>query len=82
MTNLIAQAKMSERYPCPYSSTALMSLMGALLSVSYAFCVERDLSEWRLGWNIRLLTVAYAVCMLFFLFIILFLFLFGLTYIY
>ncbi|KOM54022.1 hypothetical protein LR48_Vigan09g268100 [Vigna angularis] len=57
---LIIQAKMSERYPCPYSSTALMSLMGALLSVSYAFCVERDLSQWRLGWNIRLLTVAYA----------------------
>ena len=78
MTNVefnVAQAKMSERYPHPYSSTALMSLMGALLSVSYAFCVERDLSQWRLGWNIRLLTVAYAVCM----FIILFLFLFGLT---
>jgi len=58
------QAKMSERYPSPYSSTALMSLMGALLSVSYAFCVERDLTQWRLGWNIRLFTVAYAVCML------------------
>ncbi|KAK8469083.1 hypothetical protein PHAVU_006G210100 [Phaseolus vulgaris] len=57
---LIIQAKMSERYPSPYSSTALMSLMGALLSVSYAFCVERDLTQWRLGWNIRLFTVAYA----------------------
>lgn len=57
---LIIQAKMSERYPCPYSSTALMSLMGAVLSISFAFCVERDLSQWRLGWNIRLLTVAYA----------------------
>ena len=52
---------MSERYPCPYSSTALMSLMGAVLSISFAFCVERDLSQWRLDWNVRLLTVAYAV---------------------
>ncbi|XP_027338630.1 WAT1-related protein At1g68170-like [Abrus precatorius] len=57
---LIIQAKMSERYPCPYSSTALMSLMGALLSISFAFCLDRDLSQWRLGWNVRLLTVAYA----------------------
>ncbi|KAK7412100.1 hypothetical protein VNO78_03547 [Psophocarpus tetragonolobus] len=57
---LIIQAKMSERYPYPYSSTALMSLMGALLSISFAFCLERDLSQWRLGWNVRLFTVAYA----------------------
>ncbi|KAL2342145.1 hypothetical protein Fmac_010085 [Flemingia macrophylla] len=57
---LIIQAKMSERYPCPYSSTALMSLMGALLSIAFAFCIERDLSQWRLGWNVRLITVAYA----------------------
>nr|KYP63126.1 Auxin-induced protein 5NG4 [Cajanus cajan] len=57
---LIIQAKMSQRYPCPYSSTALMSLMGALLSISFAFCVERDFSQWKLGWNVRLLTVAYA----------------------
>ncbi|KAK7302478.1 hypothetical protein RJT34_13368 [Clitoria ternatea] len=57
---LIIQAKMSERYPCPYSSTALMSLMGALLSITFAFCFDRDLSQWKLGWNVRLLTVAYA----------------------
>ncbi|KAK7246803.1 hypothetical protein RIF29_41673 [Crotalaria pallida] len=57
---LIIQAKMSQRYPSPYSSTALMSLMGALLSVSFAFILERDLSQWRLGWNVRLITVAYA----------------------
>lgn len=53
---------MSERYPSPYSSTALMSLMGGLISIVFAFCLERDLSQWKLGWNIRLITVAYAVC--------------------
>uniref|UniRef100_A0A0R0INW1 WAT1-related protein n=1 Tax=Glycine max TaxID=3847 RepID=A0A0R0INW1_SOYBN len=56
---LIIQAKMSESYPRPYSSTALMSLWGSLLSIVLALCVERDWSQWRLGWNIRLLTAAY-----------------------
>ncbi|KAF1882361.1 hypothetical protein Lal_00039008 [Lupinus albus] len=51
---------MSERYTCPYSSTALMSLMGALLSITFTFLLERDLSQWRLGWNVRLIAVAYA----------------------
>ncbi|KAK7328223.1 hypothetical protein VNO77_22325 [Canavalia gladiata] len=57
---LIIQTKMSERYPCPYSSTALMSFMGGILSIAFAFSFDRDLSQWRLGWNVRLLTVAYA----------------------
>ncbi|XP_020977795.1 WAT1-related protein At1g68170-like isoform X4 [Arachis ipaensis] len=57
---LIIQAKMSSAYPYPYSSTALMCLMAALLSVIFTFCVERDLSQWKLGWNVRLFTVAYA----------------------
>ncbi|KAJ9160030.1 hypothetical protein P3X46_025471 [Hevea brasiliensis] len=57
---LIIQAKMSAKYPCPYSSTALMSTMAAIQSVVYTFCVEKDWSQWKLGWNIRLLTAAYA----------------------
>ncbi|EEF31412.1 WAT1-related protein At1g68170 [Ricinus communis] len=57
---LIIQAKMSERYPCPYSSTALMSFMASIQAVVYALCVEKDFEQWKLGWNIRLLTAAYA----------------------
>ncbi|CAK9160437.1 unnamed protein product [Ilex paraguariensis] len=57
---LILQAKMSEQYPCPYSSTALMSLMGSIQGVVFALCTERDWGKWKLGWNIRLLTVAYS----------------------
>ncbi|MED6119550.1 hypothetical protein PIB30_012740 [Stylosanthes scabra] len=57
---LIIQAKMSRAYPYPYSSTALMCVMGAILSVTFTFCLERDLTQWKLGWNVRLLTVAYA----------------------
>ncbi|GKV23867.1 hypothetical protein SLEP1_g33550 [Rubroshorea leprosula] len=57
---LIVQTKMSEKYPCHYTSTVLMCVMGAIQSVAYALCTEKDWSQWRLGWNVRLLTVAYA----------------------
>uniref|UniRef100_A0A7N0TWM9 WAT1-related protein n=2 Tax=Kalanchoe fedtschenkoi TaxID=63787 RepID=A0A7N0TWM9_KALFE len=57
---LIVQAKVSKRYPYPYSSTALMSLMASVQSVTYAFYTERDLGRWRLGWDIRLLTVVFS----------------------
>ncbi|XP_039686136.1 WAT1-related protein At1g68170 isoform X2 [Medicago truncatula] len=57
---LIIQAKMNERYPTHYSSTTLMSFWASLLSTMFALCFDRDLSQWRLGWNIRLLIVAYA----------------------
>ncbi|GAV84353.1 EamA domain-containing protein [Cephalotus follicularis] len=56
---LIVQTKMSLNYPCQYSSTVLMSLMGSIQSSVFAFCVERDWSQWKLGWNIRLFTVVY-----------------------
>ncbi|XP_030539154.2 WAT1-related protein At1g25270-like [Rhodamnia argentea] len=56
---LIIQAKMVERYPCHYSGTALISLFGSIQAVGYALCTERDWSEWKLGWNIRFLTVVY-----------------------
>ncbi|XP_062080242.1 WAT1-related protein At1g25270-like [Humulus lupulus] len=57
---LIIQAKMSKDYPCYYSSTALMSLMALIQTVAYALWTERDLNQWKLGWNIRLLSVAYS----------------------
>ncbi|XP_042495831.1 WAT1-related protein At1g25270-like [Macadamia integrifolia] len=57
---LIIQAKMSEKYPCSLSSTALMCMTGATQSAIYALCIERKWDEWKLGWNIRLWTVAYA----------------------
>ncbi|KAJ4716953.1 WAT1-related protein [Melia azedarach] len=57
---LIVQDKMSKEYPYEYSSTALMCVMGAIQSVVFAFCVEKDWSQWKLGWNIRLLTAAYS----------------------
>ncbi|XP_028792329.1 WAT1-related protein At1g25270-like [Neltuma alba] len=57
---LIVQTMISKSYPCHYSSTALMSLMGSLLSTAFAVCLERDWTQWQLGWNVRLLTAAYS----------------------
>ncbi|KAI9087232.1 hypothetical protein K1719_030867 [Acacia pycnantha] len=57
---LIIQTKMGKSYPCHYSSTALMSFMGSLLSIAFAICLERDWTQWKLGWNVRLLTAAYS----------------------
>ncbi|GLT56380.1 hypothetical protein SLA2020_373980 [Shorea laevis] len=39
---LIVQTKMSEKYPCHYTSTALTCVMGAIQSVAYALCTEKD----------------------------------------
>ncbi|KAL4028031.1 hypothetical protein IC575_011223 [Cucumis melo] len=57
---LILQAKMMKIYPCQYSSTALMCVMGAIQGVAISICTERDWKQWKLGWNIRLLTVTFA----------------------
>ncbi|KAK1402333.1 Nodulin MtN21 /EamA-like transporter family protein [Heracleum sosnowskyi] len=54
------QAKIAEHYPCPYSSTALMVTMTSIQCTLFSLCVQRDWSRWKLGWNIRLLTAAYA----------------------
>ncbi|XP_030441639.2 WAT1-related protein At1g25270-like [Syzygium oleosum] len=56
---LIIQAKMSEGFPCQYTSTALMTFMASIQAVVYALCRERDWSQWKLGWNIGLLIVSY-----------------------
>ncbi|KAH7833518.1 hypothetical protein Vadar_007108 [Vaccinium darrowii] len=56
---LIIQAKMMRIYPCPYSITAMMITFGAIQAVGFALCTEKDWSQWRLGWDIRLLTVSY-----------------------
>ncbi|KAL5096375.1 hypothetical protein RYX36_000702, partial [Vicia faba] len=51
---------MSEKYPTHYSITALMSFWASLVSIVFALCFKRDFNERKLGWNIRLLTVAYS----------------------
>ena len=52
---------MIESYPCLYSSTALVCTMSFMQAIVFALCTERDWSQWKLGWNLRLLTAAYSV---------------------
>ncbi|KAK4476869.1 hypothetical protein RD792_016033, partial [Penstemon davidsonii] len=33
--------------------------MGSLQAVVYALCTEKDMNQWKLGWDLRLLIVAY-----------------------
>ncbi|KAL2343731.1 hypothetical protein Fmac_005016 [Flemingia macrophylla] len=55
-------SKMSKEYPSlrHHSSTALMTLMAAIQATVFALCVEKDWSQWKLGWSIRLLTPAFS----------------------
>ncbi|MED6196513.1 hypothetical protein PIB30_048176 [Stylosanthes scabra] len=55
------QGKMNTKeYPSHLTGTAFMSTMGAIQATVFALFLDRDWSQWRLAWNIRLLTVAYA----------------------
>jgi len=55
------KAKLNEEYPNSNSSTAIMNTMGALQATIFTLCVDRDWKQWKLGFNIRLLTAAYSV---------------------
>ncbi|KAE9446934.1 hypothetical protein C3L33_21180, partial [Rhododendron williamsianum] len=39
--------------------TAIMITFGAIQATVFALCMERDWSQWELGWDIKLLTVSY-----------------------
>ncbi|XP_024959867.1 WAT1-related protein At1g25270-like [Cynara cardunculus var. scolymus] len=56
---LTLQVKLSAVYPCHYTNTFLITAMGCILSLVFALCVERSWSQWKLGWNIRLLAVFF-----------------------
>ncbi|GAA0150652.1 hypothetical protein LIER_09544 [Lithospermum erythrorhizon] len=54
------QKLLSDNYPYPYSSTALICVFGAIQSVVYALTFDRDWSHWKLEFNISLLVPLYA----------------------
>jgi drug/metabolite transporter (DMT)-like permease len=57
----ILQSKISKRYPCQYSSTAIMSFFGAIQSAVICFFIDHDLSIWVLRGNIQIIAILYAV---------------------
>ncbi|CAH2066097.1 unnamed protein product, partial [Thlaspi arvense] len=52
--------KISKQFGGAYWNATLMNMMGSVVAVLVALCWNIDLNKWKLGWNIRLLTVAYA----------------------
>ncbi|KAK4491341.1 hypothetical protein RD792_002077 [Penstemon davidsonii] len=57
---LIIQTKVSQKYGAPYSSSALMCLMGSIECVIVGFCFDHNLSAWSLTPSIRIVSSVYA----------------------
>ncbi|KAL3721539.1 hypothetical protein ACJRO7_033953 [Eucalyptus globulus] len=55
----VLQAGVLKIYPSKLHFTSLQCLSGAVQSFFVAIAVERDLSEWKLAWNVRLLAILY-----------------------
>ncbi|KAF3965540.1 hypothetical protein ACB098_01G126200 [Castanea mollissima] len=56
----LLQSTIGKRYPCQYSSTAIMSFFGAIQSAILSFSTNRNLSAWSLNGKIEIMTVLYA----------------------
>ncbi|XP_057251418.1 WAT1-related protein At5g64700 isoform X1 [Beta vulgaris subsp. vulgaris] len=56
---LVMQARIMKGYPSKLLFTALSCFFSSIQSFALAILVERRPSQWMLGWNIRLVAVAY-----------------------
>ncbi|KAF1898847.1 hypothetical protein Lal_00018967 [Lupinus albus] len=56
---LILQGFIVKQYPAKFRLTAIQCFFSFIQSATLAATMERNLSAWRLGWDIHLLAVAY-----------------------
>ncbi|XP_021905388.1 WAT1-related protein At3g30340 [Carica papaya] len=56
----IIQARIGKKYPCQYSSTAVLSFFGAIQSGILSLSQDRSISMWVLKGKFQILTVIYA----------------------
>ncbi|XWS41403.1 hypothetical protein CRYUN_Cryun17cG0079000 [Craigia yunnanensis] len=56
---LVLQGRVLKSYPSILLFTALQCFLSTIQSFAIAIALERDPYEWRLGWNVRFLAVAY-----------------------
>ncbi|XP_042950289.1 WAT1-related protein At3g30340-like [Carya illinoinensis] len=56
----LLQSPIGKRYPCQYSSTAIMSFFGAIQSAILSLSTNRNLSAWVLKGKMEIITVLYA----------------------
>ncbi len=55
------QAPIMKSYPPKLLFTTLQCFLSSIQSFAIAIAFERDPYKWKLGWNVRLLAVAYCV---------------------
>ncbi|XP_060186521.1 WAT1-related protein At5g64700-like [Lycium barbarum] len=58
-TWLVMQNRVLKSYPSKLLCTTLQCFMSTIQSFVFAIAVARNPSQWKLGWNVRLLSVAY-----------------------
>ncbi|KAJ7945291.1 WAT1-related protein [Quillaja saponaria] len=56
---LVLQAFILKGYPSKLILTTLQCFFSSIQSFAIAIAMERNVNEWKLGWNVRLLAVAY-----------------------
>ncbi|KAF2315122.1 hypothetical protein GH714_038195 [Hevea brasiliensis] len=56
----LVQTKISKRYPCQYSSTAILSFFGAIQSAIVSLIVERNIAMWILKGKFEIISIVYA----------------------
>lgn len=59
----LIQSRICKRFPCKYTSTALMSALGAVQSAILCFSINRNMSVWILNDKLQIFTVLSAVIM-------------------
>ena len=57
----LLQSSIGKRYPCQYSSTAIMTFFGAIQSAILSLSTGRNMSMWVFKGKIQILTVLYSV---------------------
>ncbi|AES72790.1 WAT1-related protein At5g64700 [Medicago truncatula] len=56
---LVLQAFVLKDYPSKLSFTTLQCFLSSIQSLAIALAIERDIEQWKLGWNVSLLAIAY-----------------------
>ncbi|WVZ23240.1 hypothetical protein V8G54_001784, partial [Vigna mungo] len=56
---LVLQTFVIKDYPSKLLLTTLQCFLSSIQSLGIALAVERDIEQWKLGWNVRLLAVVY-----------------------
>ncbi|KAL3572701.1 hypothetical protein D5086_026605 [Populus alba] len=56
---LVLQGPIVKQYPAKLRLTTLQCVFSCIQSAFWAFAVERNPSAWKLGWDLKLLSVAY-----------------------